>query len=118
MRESVAVAQPEIRKRSNVEAVTVQMRSAPGNAQLSLDGVPLPGNPSTRVLPKDSKIHVLRADADGYHAATAEFTTANESSVELKLEKLEPAVLPAPLAARPQARMKGGIVRVLPVRAV
>jgi hypothetical protein len=62
---------------------------------LWLDGEPLLGNPSTRVLLKDSKIHTLRAEAEGYHAATAEFTSGNESVVELKLEKPEPVVPPA-----------------------
>jgi hypothetical protein len=71
---------------------------------LWLDGEPLLGNPSTRVLRKDSKIHTLRAETEGYHAATAEFTSGNESVVELKLEKLEPVVPPAPPTPRTTRR--------------
>ena len=88
--EAVATAKPE--------NATVALRSLPGNAQLFLDGEPLFGNPSSRMLPKDSKLHVLRAESDGYHPATAEFTVAKDDSVELRLEKLEPAVN-APSAA-------------------
>jgi serine/threonine-protein kinase len=100
VREPAVVAQTEARKTPPIENATVQLRSSPGNAQLSLDGELLVGNPSTRVLRKDSKIHILRAEAEGYHAATAEFTSANESVVELKLEKLEPVVQQAPRATR------------------
>jgi hypothetical protein len=89
--EAVATAKPE--------NATVELRSLPGNAQLFLDEEPLFGNPSSRMLPKDSKLHVLRAESDGYHPATAEFTVAKDDSVELRLEKLEPAVNAPPAAS-------------------
>jgi len=71
-----------------IENATVQLRSLPGDARLFLDGARLAGNPSTRVLPKDGKIHVLRAESDGYQDATAEFTVGKDDAVELRLEKL------------------------------
>jgi serine/threonine-protein kinase len=72
-----------------IENATVQLRSLPGDARLYLDGERLAGNPSTRVLPKDGKIHVLRAESDGYQNATAEFTVGKDDAVELRLEKLQ-----------------------------
>jgi len=72
-----------------IENATVQLRSLPGDARLFLDGERLAGNPSTRVLPKDGKIHVLRAESDGYQNATAEFTVGKDDAVELRLEKLQ-----------------------------
>jgi len=90
------------------ENATVELRSLPGNAQLFLDGQPLYGNPSTRMLPKDGKIHTLRAESDGYHLGTAEFTVAKDDSVELRLEKLETPASASPVASdvRPRAAVR------------
>lgn len=106
VRKPAVVTVPEAPKKSLPEDARVELRSSPGNAQLSLDGEPLVGNPSTRVLPKDGKLHVLRAEAAGYHAATAEFTSTNDSLVELKLEKLEPVPVQPPRVARPTTTPK------------
>ncbi|MEO8901630.1 MAG: serine/threonine-protein kinase, partial [Polyangiaceae bacterium] len=101
-RDAVAVSAGEGITQVKPENATVELRSLPGNAQLFLDNEALFGNPATRVLPKDGKIHVLRAVSDGYHPATAEFTVPKDDGVELRLEKLEadPKASPAPTAAR------------------
>jgi serine/threonine protein kinase len=86
-----AVNAPEVVTPVNTESAsaTVELRSLPSNAQLFLDGERLVGNPSSRLLPKDGKIHVLGAESDGYQKATAQFTVTKDDAVELHLEKLE-----------------------------
>ncbi len=104
MRSAVPVPAGEAVAKAKPGNATVELRSLPGNAQLFLDGEPLFGNPSSRMLPQDGALHVLRAESDGYHPATAEFTVAKDDSVELRLEKLEPAPKAPPAAsAAPQA---------------
>jgi serine/threonine-protein kinase len=97
--ESVPVRAPAAILNTKPANATVALRSSPGNAQLFLDGEPLTGNPATRILANDGKIHTLRAESEGYYAATAEFTVPKDEGVELRLEKLETKVKAAPAAS-------------------
>jgi serine/threonine protein kinase len=91
VKQGSALDAPKVVSATKTGNATVELRSLPSNAALFLDGQPLVGNPSSRVLARDGKIHVLRAESGGYQTATAEFTVANDNAVELHLEKLETA---------------------------
>jgi hypothetical protein len=97
---------PEVAALAKSANVTVELRSMPSNAQLFLDGERLVGNPSSRMLPKDLKIHVLRAESDGYQKATAEFTVTKGDTIELHLEKLEAPPKGQPSVSNPRHAVK------------
>jgi len=67
--------------------VSVRLSAAPAEAHLFIDGEPLGGNPSSQLLAVDGKVHLLRAEAEGYQPATAEFSPTHDDAVELRLEK-------------------------------
>jgi eukaryotic-like serine/threonine-protein kinase len=89
VKQASALDTPKVVSATKTENATVELRSLPSNAALFLDGEALVGNPSSRVLARDGKIHVLRAESGGYQTATAEFTVTKDDAVELHLEKLE-----------------------------
>jgi len=95
---SVAPVGPSATPPARVPTATIELRALPSDARLSLDGTWLPGNPSSLLLPKDDKIHVLRAELTGYQNASAEFAVTTDNTVELHLDKLQPA---APVASAP-----------------
>jgi serine/threonine-protein kinase len=72
---------------------TIEFRATPASTKLFLDDHPLPSNPTSRVLPIDRSVHMLRGEAEGHSLATAEFTVTRDASVELTLNPL-PAALP------------------------
>jgi serine/threonine-protein kinase len=76
---------PEVKPSS----VRIELRAAPSDARLYLDGEPMPGNPALRVLPSDAKVHQLRAELAGYQTASAEFTAMRDDVVELRLDALK-----------------------------
>jgi serine/threonine-protein kinase len=78
----------------------IELRATPGNARLFLDGQALIGNPTLRGMPADGKLHLLRAELDGYQTATAEFSAQRNAVVELHLTPLPPP--PAPAKAPPR----------------
>jgi hypothetical protein len=67
--------------------VTVKLSATPADAHLLLDGEALGGNPSSQLLPVDGKVHLLRAEAEGFQPATAEFSPTHDDAIELRLEK-------------------------------
>lgn len=85
--------------------VNLELRSNPSSARLFVDGEALSGNPARRVLPMDGKVHELRAEADGYRTASAQFAALDDGVVDLRLEKIEPG--PA-LKSRPSGSARTG----------
>jgi serine/threonine protein kinase len=79
----------------------IELRATPGNARLFLDGQPLVGNPTLRVMPVDGKLHQLRADLNGHQTAAAEFKVERDATVELRLTPLVVAPPAAKAAQRP-----------------
>jgi eukaryotic-like serine/threonine-protein kinase len=69
--------------------VKVELRASPRDARLYLDDEPLAGNPALRVLPRDGKVHQLRAELAGHQTASAEFTASRDDLVELQLDALK-----------------------------
>jgi serine/threonine protein kinase len=86
---------------SSTEA-RIELRATPGNARLFLDGQPLVGNPTVRVMPADGKLHQLRAELDGHRTASAEFSAQRSAVVELQLVRLPTPPAPALPATAPQ----------------
>jgi serine/threonine-protein kinase len=74
-------------------SATIEFKVTPGEAKLFLDDEPLPSNPTSKVLHVDSSVHRLRATADGFNSATAEFTVTRDTSLSLELTS---AAVPAP----------------------
>jgi serine/threonine-protein kinase len=64
---------------------TIEFKVTPAEAKLFLDDEPLPSNPTSKVLHIDGTIHRLRANADGFNSATAEFTVTRDTSLSLAL---------------------------------
>ena len=74
-------------------SATIEFKVTPGEAKLFLDDEPLPSNPTSKVLKVDGAIHRLRATADGYNAATAEFTASRDTTLDLDLTPVATAVV-------------------------
>jgi serine/threonine-protein kinase len=87
---------------------TVQFLVRPPGARLFLDGEELPANLTSKVLPLDGQVHRLRAEADGYTPATAEFSPARDAAVELELDPL-----PAPRSASTSKKASTPASRVI-----
>jgi serine/threonine-protein kinase len=66
-------------------SATIEFKVTPGEAKLFLDDEALPSNPTSKVLRIDSTVHRLRATADGFNSATAEFTVARDTTLNLTL---------------------------------
>jgi hypothetical protein len=92
---ALAAPSPGMQKLANVN---LELRSNPSSARLFVDGEALSGNPARRVLPMDGKVHELRAEADGYRTASAQFAALDDGVVDLRLERIEP---PPALKPRP-----------------
>ena len=65
--------------------VSVGLKAQPSDAKLFLDGVPLPSNPTTKLMAVDGSTHVLRAEAPGFSEATREFSATSDETLELSL---------------------------------
>jgi serine/threonine-protein kinase len=65
--------------------VSLELRAEPLSAQLKFDGVPLTGNPVTKVLPKGDFVHRLDATAPGYEPASKEIIAEQDAAVLLSL---------------------------------
>jgi eukaryotic-like serine/threonine-protein kinase len=90
--------------------VALELRAEPLSAQLSLDGVPLTGNPVTKLLPRGDFVHRLDATAPGYEPASKEVVAERDASVVLSLS-------PSP-AAKASKKQAAGVRFVPPPRAV
>jgi serine/threonine-protein kinase len=99
---------------------TIEFKVTPGEAKLFLDDEPLPSNPTSKVLRVDGAIHRLRATADGFAAATAEFTATRDTTLDLDLTPLPAPTVAAtdedsgPSKVRPRGSVRG-VSRVRPV---
>jgi eukaryotic-like serine/threonine-protein kinase len=102
-------------------SATIEFRATPPEAKLFLDEVALPSNPTSKVMRVDGALHRLRAAADGFSSATAEFTAREDTKLELELT---PVTAPASSASaddgnanatsskgRPHGARPGGRVR-------
>ena len=88
---------------------SVELRALPAEAKLFLDGQALPSNPTSRILDIDGKIHRLRAEADGYATATAEFKATRDTVLELSLNQVTPVATEEPAgSASAKARTSHG----------
>src|SRR5262249_30558871 len=67
--------------------VTVAVRASPSFATITLDGRGLAGNPFRAELPRDSRVHVLRASAPGFAPVERMVTFASDTSVEIALTR-------------------------------
>jgi hypothetical protein len=66
---------------------TFELKAEPPSAQLSLDGVPLTGNPVTKLLAQDDSIHQFSAVAQGFESATKQFSATSSGSLFLALSR-------------------------------
>jgi eukaryotic-like serine/threonine-protein kinase len=80
--------------------VTVQLRSQPSHARLFLNDRALPTNPTTKILPADGTVYRVRAEADGYEAASTEFAARRNETIELELTKSAPEPNPPTRSVR------------------
>lgn len=85
---------PAVEGPTRAGTVRVELRASPSDARLYLDGELVAGNPASRMLPADRRVHQLRAELNGYQASSAEFLATRDEVVELRLAALEatPAV--------------------------
>jgi serine/threonine protein kinase len=77
------------------ESVRLAVEVSPREAQVLLDGVPLPGMPFSGTFQKSGALHRLEASADGYQAAKQFVTFDQDRRLEIRLQPL-----PAPTRAR------------------
>jgi len=68
-----------------VTRVSIALKAQPAEAKLFLDNVPLPSNPTTKLMAVDGSTHVLRAVAPGFSEATREFSATSDGTFELSL---------------------------------
>ncbi|HEY3495693.1 MAG TPA: serine/threonine-protein kinase [Polyangiaceae bacterium] len=104
------VAQPVPQAAPTATTATVEFRATPPEAKLFLDGQPLPSNPTSRVLEIDGAIHRLKAEADGFATATAEFKATRDTVLELSLNALteSPSPVEAPSSSASSKKPSGG----------
>lgn len=81
--------------------VTLRVVAFPDVAQLSVDDEPLPTNPASRSFLADGAPHVVKAEAEGYQAATAEMVASENAEIVLKLDRV-PARPKKPPKHRPK----------------
>ncbi|MBI5544934.1 MAG: protein kinase [Deltaproteobacteria bacterium] len=81
------------------DVVEVRIRISPPHARVYLDGIELPSNPFDGSLPRDAKLHELRATASGFSGIRRGVQLDRDLSLEVNLERQpEPAPRPAPVA--------------------
>ncbi|HTQ04440.1 MAG TPA: serine/threonine-protein kinase [Polyangiaceae bacterium] len=107
----VTVAQPAPAPTS----VTIEFRASPASAKLYLDGDALPSNPTSKIMHVDDTVHRFRAEADGFNTATSEFTSRQDTKLELSLAQTTPA---APATAEDEAAATTNKGRTRAVRGV
>ncbi len=69
--------------------VKLTFRAAPTEAELFLDGRPLPTNPFSGEFPKTGATHVLRAEAPGFSTLVEPLTFARDAMLDLTLQKVD-----------------------------
>lgn len=88
--------------------VRVTVSVDPPSAKISMDGVPVPGNPFSSLLPSSDRQHRVVASLEGYRTEEWTFRLNRDVFVELALEKSQAARLhTAEPAAIPEPRKKG-----------
>ncbi|HVY25654.1 MAG TPA: protein kinase [Polyangiaceae bacterium] len=98
-----ASAQP-VNAPAGTANVRVELRASPSDARLYLDDEPVAGNPASRMLPPDGKVHQLRAELAGYQVSSAEFMATRDAVIELRLDALKATLAPRTTAAPHPAR--------------
>jgi eukaryotic-like serine/threonine-protein kinase len=71
--------------------VALVFEASPAEAKLSLDGEPLLGNPVTKLLPRDERVHRITVTSDGYISVTREFVVESPLTISVELVKAEAA---------------------------
>jgi serine/threonine-protein kinase len=77
-----AAAQPP-----KAEEVDLQVTVSPRQAQLTLDDVELPTNPFEGKVPRDSRLHTLRATASGFLPVVKGIQLERDVIVQLSLQR-------------------------------
>jgi serine/threonine protein kinase len=72
--------------------VDVVVRVSPASAQITIDGVALPTNPFHARYAKDAQVHHVLASADGYDAKLEEVFFANDTTIDVSLDRRAPPV--------------------------
>lgn len=67
----------------------IVLEAQPADATLSLDGEQLMGNPVTKLLPRDDRVHRLGVVANGHIAVTREFMVEAPATISVVLVKPE-----------------------------
>jgi serine/threonine-protein kinase len=75
--------------------VPLVFEASPVGANLSLDGEPLLGNPVTKLLPRDERVHRITVASEGYISVTREFVVDSPLTMSITLVKAEPAAPPS-----------------------
>jgi serine/threonine-protein kinase len=93
--------------------VRLRIRAVPGNARIYLDGQLLAGNPFNGVVPSGNAKRLIVAKADGFADARQEVHLEADTTVVLKLEKLEEPA-PAKQKVRPPRPPRGAAPQPAP----
>jgi serine/threonine-protein kinase len=67
----------------------IVLEAQPAEATLTLDGEQLMGNPVTKLLPRDERVHRLAVVANGHIAVTREFVVEAPATISVVLVKTE-----------------------------
>ncbi len=91
---SVSTAAPEASSRpsdNQRDTIELLVLVSPPDARVLLDGVLLTGNPIRARVPKDGRLHVVQAAADGYEKAEQGVAFDADVTVKLALQRIQDA---------------------------
>jgi serine/threonine protein kinase len=85
--------------------IDLMVRVTPASAQITIDGVPVVGNPYHVRYPRDQAVHQIRAAAAGFDPKWEDVPLQHDVVVDISLDRLPPAAAHAPAAPSLQSRV-------------
>jgi hypothetical protein len=100
-----SVRAPSVETVAEKQLVRLEISTEPAEAELSLDGAKLEGNPFSGNLPRDGSLHRLEARASGHRSEARMIHLDQDLSLHLALAPVGSALAhaPTPRAASPRA---------------
>jgi len=96
-----------------LETIDLVVRVSPPSAQITVDEVPISGNPLHARYPKDGVTHSIRATAPGFDAKGEGVSFAEDAVVDMTLTRSAPPP-PSRVTANSQARVAAPVSSVRP----
>jgi hypothetical protein len=85
--------------------IHLAVQASPTTAQITLDGEPVPSNPSRMQRAKDDQLHTLVVSADDYETKSEQVSFSGDTVIDIRLDRRASAPLPAVVTHRSPQRV-------------